>query len=74
VAFHCEKCGNEIIRSYGTAKWKLRTNIVIWEDGRCVCKCLKCKSEVEVPLALHLPTGRVLKYDDKKTNSKGKKT
>lgn len=69
--FSCPKCGNEVIRSYGSDKVKLRTNIVIWENGKCVCKCLKCKADVPVPLSLHLPTGRVLKYGEEK--EKGKK-
>lgn len=46
-------CGNEIIRYYPTTnKYKLRTNIVIWEKGRAFCKCLKCKKEIEIPVIL----------------------
>jgi hypothetical protein len=58
--FYCEKCGNEVIRSYPTGKVKLRTNIVVWEDDKCICKCLKCKADVEIPLTLHLPTGKIV--------------
>ncbi len=61
--FHCAKCGNEVIRSYGDEKKiKMRTNIVVWEldTGKCICKCLKCKEDVEVPLMLKLSDGRVI--------------
>lgn len=70
--FYCKKCGNEVIRSYPENKIKLRTNIVIWENGKCICKCLKCKSEVEIPITLHLPGGRTVKSEQKK--KAGKKT
>jgi hypothetical protein len=56
--FHCDKCGNEVIRSYPDGKIKCRTNIIIWEKGRAICKCLKCKAEVEIPVTLHLPGRR----------------
>jgi len=62
VAFYCEACGNEVIKSYPDGKWKLRTNIVIWEDGKAFCKCAKCHSDVPIPVTLELPTGRKLKY------------
>jgi predicted nucleic-acid-binding Zn-ribbon protein len=65
--FACPKCGNELIRSYGAEKIKLRTNIVVWSDGICIAKCLKCKSDVSVPISLHLPTGKVLKYEETKS-------
>lgn len=60
--FYCEKCGNEVVKSYPGGKVKLRTNIVIWEDGRAFCKCQKCHSEVPIPVSLDLPTGKKLKY------------
>lgn len=66
---NCEKCGNEVLRSYGDEKkLKLRTNIIIWEldNHRCIAKCLKCKSEVEMPLSLHLSDGRVISYKNKR--------
>jgi hypothetical protein len=69
--FNCPKCGNECIRSYGADKIKLRTNIVIFEIDKATCKCLKCKSDVEIPVFLKLPTGRILPKDESK---KGKKT
>jgi hypothetical protein len=70
--FYCEKCGNEVIRSYPSGKIKIRTNIIVFENDKCICKCLKCKSDVEIPLVLHLPTGKVvgskkvIKLDKKK--------
>ena len=67
--FYCKKCGNEVIRSYGDEKKiKMRTNIVVWEldTERCICKCLKCKAEVEVPLMLKLSDGRVIGENGKK--------
>jgi hypothetical protein len=59
---HCEKCGNEIVKSYPGGKVKLRTNIIVWESGKAFCKCQKCHSEVPIPVVLELPTGRKLKY------------
>jgi hypothetical protein len=69
VAFYCAKCGNEVIKSYPGDKWKLRTNIVIWQDGQAFCKCESCHADVPIPVVLELPTGRKLKYyvlEDKK--------
>jgi hypothetical protein len=40
----------------------MRTNIVIFEEDKCICKCLKCHAEVEVPVVLYLPTGKVVGY------------
>jgi len=59
---HCEKCGNEIVKSYPGGKVKLRTNIIVWEDGKAFCKCTKCHAEVPIPVVLELPTGRKLQY------------
>lgn len=50
----CSKCGREMIRDYG-GKQKLRTNILIFEDGKCIAKCMKCKANVEVPIILDMP-------------------
>jgi len=60
--FFCPQCGNEVIRSYPSGKIKMRTNIVIFEEDKCICKCLKCHAEVEVPVVLYLPTGKVVGY------------
>ena len=60
--FYCENCGNEVVKSYPGGKVKLRTNIVIWEDGKAFCKCQKCHAEVPIPVILDLPTGKKLKY------------
>ena len=60
---HCEKCGNEVLRSYGDEKKiKLRTNIIVWEldTGRCFCKCLECRSEVPILLTVTLPGGKTI--------------
>ena len=51
--FSCPKCGNEVIRDYGR-KQKLRTNILVWEDGNCIAKCSRCSGEVSVPIILNL--------------------
>ncbi len=53
--FKCPKCGAEMIRDYNNKK-KMRTNILVFEHGRCIAKCLKCKSDVEVPISLNLFT------------------
>ena len=58
--FYCENCGNEVLKSYPGGKAKLRTNILIWEEGRAFCKCLQCHAEVPIPVVLELPTGRTL--------------
>ncbi|OGM09500.1 hypothetical protein A2Z67_00165 [Candidatus Woesebacteria bacterium RBG_13_36_22] len=72
--FDCKNCGNEVIRSYGEeGKVKLRTNIIIWSGGECICKCLRCKGEVKIPLTLHLPGGRTIGYDDRAEKRKTKK-
>ena len=60
--FYCPACGNEVIKSYPGGKCKLRTNIIIWEDGKAFCKCQKCHADVSIPVVLELPTGRKLKY------------
>jgi hypothetical protein len=70
--FDCKTCGSEVIRSYGS-KIKLRTNIVLWENGKCVCKCLKCKAWVELPLFLELPTGKIIGKTGVKHSEKRKK-
>ena len=62
VIFYCNQCGNEIIKSYPGGKVKMRTNIIIWEDGRAFCKCDKCHAEVQVPVTLELPTGKKMKH------------
>ncbi len=49
---NCPSCGNEIIKNYPNGKVKLRTNIVIWEDNRAICKCTKCHTDVKVPVKL----------------------
>lgn len=53
--FNCPKCGSEMIRDYNRKK-KLRTNILVFEGGKCVAKCLKCKANVEVPISLDIPS------------------
>ena len=65
--FYCPQCGNEVLKSYPAQKgqgpkFKLRTNILIWEDGRAFCKCQKCHAEVPIPVTLELPTGRKIKH------------
>jgi len=70
----CNHCGQEVVRSYGDEKKiKLRTNIIVWnlDTGECICKCLKCKGEVEVPLFLKLSDGRIIGED--KNGKKRKK-
>ena len=71
--FFCEQCGNELVRSYPNGKIKIRTNIIVFEDDTCICKCLKCKKDVSIPLSLHLPTGRIVGYKDKKVKCDKKK-
>lgn len=57
----CSRCQSDLIRDYGR-KQKLRTNILIFENGKCFAKCLKCKADIEVPLTLDIPiTPRVEK-------------
>jgi hypothetical protein len=56
------KCGNEIIKSYPGDKSKLRTNILIFEDGKAFCKCSKCHEDVFVPVILNDPTKKVQFY------------
>ena len=71
--FYCNQCGTEVIKSYGDQhKIKMRTNIAIWnlETGICIVKCYKCKSEVEVPLMLRLPDGRIIGESKKKNNTR----
>jgi len=68
--FDCKSCGNEVCRSYGKDKIKIRTNIIIIENGKTIVKCLKCKHEVEIPLFLKLPTGEIVPKNEK---NKGKK-
>lgn len=59
---NCPKCGSELIRDYGD-KQKLRTNILIFERGKCTVKCPNCKGNVDVPITLNLtlPTAPVKK-------------
>jgi len=49
----CPNCQNEIIRDYD-GKQKLRTNILVFENSKCLAKCLKCRSNIEVPVTLNL--------------------
>lgn len=59
--FYCDKCGNEVIKSYPGGKVKLRTNIVIFQkSGEVFCKCQKCHAEVSIPVILELPTGETV--------------
>ncbi len=51
--FKCPNCGGEMIRDYNNKK-KMRTNILVFEGGKCIAKCLKCKENVEVPITLNL--------------------
>jgi len=60
--YNCPNCSNEIIKSYPNGKHKLRTNIVIWENGKAFCKCQQCHSDVEVPVSLDLPSSKKIKY------------
>lgn len=71
--FYCPSCGEEIIKSYGDEhKIKFRTNICIWDikTGICICKCLQCKAEVEIPLMLKLTDGRIIGNTDEKKKRK----
>ena len=59
---YCNKCGNQLIKSYPNNKYKLRTNIIIFENGKAICKCQQCHSDVVIPVALELPTNRKMKF------------
>ncbi len=53
--FFCNHCGNELIKEYPNGKIKLRTNIIVWEEGKgAVCKCNVCHADVDVPISLNL--------------------
>jgi hypothetical protein len=60
--YNCPNCGNELLKSYPNNKHKLRTNIVIFENGKAFCKCQKCHSDVAIPIVLKLPTSNKIKY------------
>ena len=45
------RCGNAIIKSYGT-KAKLRARIVLFEEHGAVAKCLSCGLEIPIPVSL----------------------
>jgi hypothetical protein len=50
----CPKCGTEIIKEYPSErKIKLRTSIVVFEDGKKpVGRCPKCHTDVDLPVKL----------------------
>ncbi|MBI9086807.1 MAG: hypothetical protein JEZ11_24635 [Desulfobacterales bacterium] len=50
----CPNCRSEILKDYGDKK-KLRAGILIFENGKCLAKCPKCKGIVEVPIILKIP-------------------
>ena len=52
--FYCPKCGNELIKDYPDGKRKLRTNIIVWEKDKAICKCNVCHGDVEIPISLNL--------------------
>ena len=51
---YCPKCGNTVMKSYPNKKIKLRTNILIFEPSKTICKCMKCHAEIEVPIQLEI--------------------
>jgi hypothetical protein len=51
--YFCPFCGNEMIKHYPNGKQKLRTNIIVWENGKeAVAKCNVCHRDVNVPINL----------------------
>ena len=45
----CPICKKSIISTEGR-KQKLRSRIVIFDNGKTIAKCLNCKSDVEIPV------------------------
>ncbi|MEW6087368.1 MAG: hypothetical protein AB1498_03625 [bacterium] len=45
----CPICNKTIISNEGR-KQKLRTRIIIFDQGKTIAKCQNCKSEVEIPV------------------------
>lgn len=45
----CPICKKAIISTEGK-KQKLRSRIVIFDNGKTTAKCLNCKSDVEIPV------------------------
>ncbi|MDD5772199.1 MAG: hypothetical protein PHX78_01870 [bacterium] len=45
----CPVCKKTIICTEGK-KLKLRSRIVIFDNGKATAKCISCKSDVEIPI------------------------
>jgi hypothetical protein len=55
MLYYCPNCGNTLIKEYPNGKQKLRTNIIVFEEGKeAVCKCNVCHADVDVPISLNL--------------------
>jgi hypothetical protein len=48
----CAECREGLIKSYPGGKKKLRTNILIFENGECIVKCPRCKADQRIPIKL----------------------
>ena len=45
----CPVCGRPLITDDGD-KWKLKTRIVIFLEGKTLAKCKYCRNDIEVPV------------------------
>lgn len=58
----CPKCSRIVLDTNADGSKKLRSRMLLFENGGTVAICPGCKWKVAVPVTLDIPTSRTLKH------------